>query len=74
MKRETARFDLGQSRLETILLSSSAPLTKVRAIMALGFGEEVAEDIVERHQLGQQTPVYYERLPLGYDEPGSTDY
>lgn len=60
-------------RVEDILASKHDPITKVRQMMALGIGEEVAEDIVERYQLGQQIPVYYERLPLGY-KPNSSDY
>jgi hypothetical protein len=46
-----------ERRLEEILMSGADPVTKVRHIMGLGFAEEV-----ERYELGQRAPVYYERL------------
>lgn len=51
-----------ERRLEEILMSRTDPVTKVRHIMGLGFTEEAADEIVERYELGQRAPVYYERL------------
>ena len=51
-----------EQRLDEILFAKTDALTKVRQIMKLGFDEEVADEIVERHQTGSQAPVYYERL------------
>lgn len=67
------RYQTDQTKLERVLISSHDAITKVRQIMTLGFDQEVAEDIVERHQLGQQMPVYYERLPLSF-APDKDDY
>ena len=51
-----------EHRLSEVLLSNTDALTKVREIMGLGFSEERADEIVEQYQMGQQSPVYYERL------------
>ena len=51
-----------EHRLEEILYSSADPVSKVQQIIRLGFDPEVADEIVERHQMGTQAPVYYERL------------
>jgi hypothetical protein len=51
-----------ERRLEEILFSSIDPVSKVQQIVRLGFDPEVADEIVERHQIGSQAPVYYERL------------
>lgn len=66
-----------ERRLEEILFSSINPATKVQYIIRLGFDPEVADEIVERHQIGTQAPVYYERLdfadleeePIDPDDP-----
>lgn len=59
-----------ERRLEEILYSSADPVTKVQHIIRLGFDPDAADQIVERHQVGLQTPmVYYERLDFdGHDE------
>lgn len=54
--------------IEAILMSSLDPVSKVRRIMALGVEEEEANDMVERYQIGQMTPVYYERLRFDEEE------
>ena len=51
-----------EQRLDEILFSNVDSLTKVQQIIRLGFDAEVADEIVERHQIGTQAPVYYERL------------
>jgi hypothetical protein len=51
-----------ERRLEEILFSNTDPVSKVQQIIRLGFDPEVADEIVERHQIGTQAPVYYERL------------
>ena len=51
-----------EHRLEEILFSNTDPVSKVQQIIKLGFDPEIADEIVERHQLGSQSPVYYERL------------
>lgn len=51
-----------ERRLEEILFSSTDPVSKVQQIIKLGFDPEVADEIVERHQIGTQSPVYYESL------------
>jgi hypothetical protein len=45
-----------------VLLSERDPVTKVQQIMRLGLEEEEANELVARYQIGQLTPVYYERL------------
>jgi hypothetical protein len=51
-----------EQRLEEILFSNIDPVSKVQQIIRLGFDPEVADEIVERHQTGTQSAVYYERL------------
>jgi len=51
-----------ERRLEEILFSNTDAVSKVQQIIRLGFDPEVADEIVERHQIGTQAPVYYERL------------
>lgn len=51
-----------EHRLEEILYSNADPVSKTQQIIRLGFDPEVADEIVERHQMGTQSPVYYERL------------
>jgi hypothetical protein len=60
-----------ERRLEEILFSSTDPVSKVQQIIRLGFDPEVADEIVERHQIGTQSAVYYERLDFADldDEP-----
>jgi hypothetical protein len=62
MMMDDMRTAWQERRLEEILMSGADPVTKVRHIMGLGFAEEVADEIVERYELGQRAPVYYERL------------
>ncbi|HSX02647.1 MAG TPA: hypothetical protein VLI05_05040 [Candidatus Saccharimonadia bacterium] len=59
-----------ERRLEEILYSSSDPAAKVQQIMRLGFDEEIATELVERHLIGTQAPPYYESLSFDaeYDE------
>jgi hypothetical protein len=63
-----------ERRLEEILFSNTDPVSKVQQIIRLGFDPEVADEIVERHQIGTQAPVYYERLDFADldDEPMPT--
>ncbi|HVQ44857.1 MAG TPA: hypothetical protein VMT30_07925 [Candidatus Saccharimonadia bacterium] len=60
-----------EQRIDEILFSNTDSLSKVQSIMRLGFDAEVADEIVERHQVGTRTPVYYERLDFADldDEP-----
>jgi hypothetical protein len=60
-----------ERRLEEILFSNTDPVSKVQQIIRLGFDPEVADEIVERHQIGAQAPVYYETLDFADldDEP-----
>lgn len=51
-----------EREIEEILLSQDTPISKVQHIMQLGIEEEAAEELVERYQIGQTAPVYYERL------------
>ena len=51
-----------ERRLEEILFSNTDPVSKVQQIIRLGFDPEVADEIVERHQIGAHAPLYYERL------------
>ena len=64
-----------ERRLEEILFSGTDPVSKVQQIIRLGFDPEVADEIVERHQMGTQAPVYYERLDFADldDEPVEGD-
>ncbi len=51
-----------EQRLEDILFSDLDPIKKSQKIVKLGFDQEVADEIVDRHQIGTRGPVYYERL------------
>jgi hypothetical protein len=51
-----------ERRLEEILFSNTDALSKVQQITRLGFDPEVADQLVERHQMGSQMPAYYESL------------
>ncbi|HSX15123.1 MAG TPA: hypothetical protein VLE72_04470 [Candidatus Saccharimonadales bacterium] len=57
--------DRGRTRrsVEDVLARDEDPIAKVQDIVDLGFDEEVANDIVERYQIGQSQVVYYEQLP-----------
>ena len=59
-----------ERRLEEILFSSADPVTKAQQIVRLGFDPEVADELVERHQIGSQGTAYYETLDFAdlYDE------
>jgi hypothetical protein len=66
------RNAIGRSAAEEILFSNTDPVSKVQQIIKLGFDPEVADEIVERHQVGTaRAPVYYERLDFADldDEP-----
>lgn len=63
-----------ERRLEEILYSSADAVTKTQQIIRLGFDPEAADQIVERHQVGLQTPmVYYERLDFEDYDTGRED-
>jgi hypothetical protein len=51
-----------ERRLEEILYSNADDASKSQQIIRLGFDPEIADRLVEQHQLGTQTPVYYESL------------
>jgi hypothetical protein len=51
-----------ERRLEEILFSSTDPSVKVQQITRLGFDEDIANELVERHMVGSQVPAYYETL------------
>lgn len=50
-------------QIEDILFSDEDPIAKVQEMVKMGFDEEVANDIVERYQIGQSSVIYYEQLP-----------
>ncbi len=56
-----------ERRLEEILFSNGDPTQKVQQIIRLGFDEEVASELVERHLIGSQMPAYYETLEFDPD-------
>lgn len=56
-----------ERKIETILLSDELPITKVQHIMQLGLDEEAADELVDRYQIGQAAPVYYETLDYSDD-------
>lgn len=60
MSEQDQRYQ--ERRLDEILGANLDPVAKTRQIIRLGFDPEVADEIVERHQLGARTPVYYESL------------
>jgi len=70
-----------ERRLDEVLYTDLDPVSKVQQIIRLGFSEDTANDLVERHQLGLNNMVYYERLDFIEDddeeEPkdkGTVDY
>lgn len=62
---------LQEGRLKAILEAKNIPAAaKARQITRLGFDPEIADQIVERHQLGNRLPEYYESLNFAdIDEP-----
>lgn len=50
-----------------ILTSDVDALSKVRQLVHLGMDEEDADELVERYQIGQMAPVYYERIDFDYE-------
>ena len=72
-----------ERRLDEVLYTDLDPVSKVQQIIRLGFSEDTANDLVERHQLGLNNLVYYERLDFIDDDDdneietkhkGSVDY
>jgi hypothetical protein len=59
--------------LERVLVSGLDPVTKVQRIMDMGVEEDEANDMVEKYQIGQMAPVYYERLSFDDDEETEED-
>jgi hypothetical protein len=59
-----------ERRLEEILFANTDAASKVQQVMRLGFDEEIAGELVERHEIGSQMPIYYETLEFDaeYDE------
>ena len=57
-----------ERRLEEILYSNADDVAKSQQIIRLGFEPEVADKLVEHHQLGEQAPMYYETLSRGETE------
>jgi hypothetical protein len=55
-----------ERRLEEILYSDQTGSDKLNQIIDLGYGREVARELMQQHEVGMQTPVYYETLA---DEP-----
>lgn len=51
-----------ERRLGEILDSSADDAAKAQHIIHMGFDPEIADEIVERHHLGNRMPVYYETL------------
>lgn len=66
-----------ERRLEEILYSNADAASKSQQIIRLGFEPEIADELVERYQLGTQTPAYYESLRPEdlelYDESGTDE-
>ena len=70
-----------ERRLDEVLYTDLDPVSKVQQIIRLGFSEDTANDLVERHQLGLNNLVYYERLDFIDDDnedeikhKGTVDY
>lgn len=68
MLNDEQQLGWDEKRLEDVLYSDTDPVSKVQQIVDLGYDEEVASEIVERYQIGQHTPVYYERLDFEDEE------
>jgi hypothetical protein len=47
---------------EEILFSDIDPVSKVQQVIRLGFGSNVADKIVERHSIAQETPTHYDQM------------
>ena len=62
-----------EQRLDELLYADLDPVTKVQMIVDLGFSEETANSLVERHQLGLQNTVYYESLDFVDDDDERDD-
>lgn len=61
-----------ERRLEEILFSNASPASKSQQIIRIGFDPEIADQIVEQHELGTaRSNVYYESLDFADmdDEP-----
>ena len=56
-----------EQRLDEIMYSSASPEEKVRAIMRLGFDEEIATELVERHIMGSRAPLMSAQIPAYYE-------
>jgi hypothetical protein len=56
-----------EQRLDEIMYSSASPEEKVRAIMRLGFDEEIATELVERHIMGSRAPLMSSQIPAYYE-------
>lgn len=54
---------VGQRQIEEILWRDEDPIAKVQELVDLGMAEEEADEVVERYQIGQLGPVFYEQLP-----------
>jgi Holliday junction resolvasome RuvABC DNA-binding subunit len=46
-----------------ILESGLTPLSKVRKLVALGYAEEAADEMVTEAQVGPSQAMFYEQLP-----------
>ena len=59
-----------EKQTEEILMSRLNPMEKVKQLMHMGLDEEDADEVVEKYQMGQMVPVYYEKLDFNeeYDE------
>ena len=51
-----------EKRLDEILASNVDAAAKAQQIIHLGFDPEIADELVERQQIGAQMPMYYETL------------
>lgn len=61
LQRET----FSRRLIDQVLGLDVDPITKVQQLVDMGLDEEASARIVERYQIGQQSVVYYEQLPLG---------
>jgi hypothetical protein len=52
-----------RAKVAAILSSQSDALTKARRLIALGYDEEEAEELVELSLIGRYQSIYYEQLP-----------
>lgn len=56
-----------EQRLDEIMYSNASPEEKARAITRLGFDEEIANELVERHIMGSRTPSMSSQMPAYYE-------